>query len=335
MPKVSVIIPVYNVKDYIGECIESVMAQTLSEDMECILIDDRGSDNSMEIARKCIADYNGPINFRYIVRDSNGGLSAARNTGIRNATGEYVYFLDSDDIITPDCLRLLVERANEYPEAEIVCGDFQSIPQKDVHKALSLQGKNFPNSSFDKVWIRSIFLSIYPVTAWNKLIRTDFITSNHLFFREGILHEDNHWHAQAYHKVSGLAFVNKITYLYRMRPGSITTSEGVEERRLNNLSLIYSEMFAKQVKWDRPWTDWILDSVNILRYIGRKANNIKRSEEIIARLMPIAYKNKTAPLSLRILLRYYTCNCFIYRPRVFYKLYDIYWRHKRYHSCHR
>lgn len=326
MPKVSVIIPIYNVENYIRECIESVMNQTLSEGIECILVDDRGNDSSMEIARDCMAGYNGPIEFRCIVRESNGGLSAARNTGIRNAKGEYVYFLDSDDILTSECLALLVEKANLYPSADIVCGDFQTFPEKDVHKVLSLQGKNFPDSSFDKSWIRSVFLSTYPVTAWNKLIRKDFITSNNLYFREGILHEDNHWQAQAYHYVSGLAFVNTVTYLYRMRHGSITMGEGVEERKLKNLELIYSEMFAKIVKWDKPWTDWILNSLNTLRYVGHISSLEDRAQQIIDRLLPMVYKNHSASFPIRTLFKYHSLK-HIYSSRVFYKLYGIYWNH--------
>ncbi len=328
MHKVSVIIPVYNVEKYICECLESVMAQTLSTGIECILVDDRGNDASMEAARKCIAGYSGPIKFQLVVRAENGGLSAARNTGINNAKGEYVYFLDSDDIITPDCLNLLVERASEYPDAEIVCGDFQTFPQKDVHKLISLQGKNFPESSFDKSWIRSVFLSSFPVIACNKLIRTDFIRRNNLYFREGILHEDDHWHAQAYRHVSGLAFVNKVTYLYRMRPGSITMSDGVEERRLENMTLIFSEMFAKEVEWDKPWSDWILKSVGSLRYIGNKANIKEKAEHCVSQLLPTVYKNQSAPFILRLLFKYYFHNGVIFSSRLFYKLYAIYWKYK-------
>lgn len=329
MPKVSVIIPIYNVENYIRECIESVMNQTLSEGIECILVDDRGNDSSMEIARDCMAGYNGPIEFRCIVRDSNGGLSAARNTGIRNAGGKYVYFLDSDDILTSECLALLVEKANLYPSADIICGNFQTFPEKDVHKVLSLQGKNFPDSSFDKSWIRSVFLSTYPVTAWNKLIRKDFITSNNLYFREGILHEDNHWQAQAYHYVSGLAFVNTVTYLYRMRPGSITMSEGVEERRLANYKMIFIEMFAKKVKWDKPWSDYILKSCECITYIGTNVNNKNIVGEIVHDLLFIVCNNKSAPLLLRLLFKYYSSNSLIRSSRIFYKLYNIYWNYIR------
>ena len=95
--KVSIIIPIYNVAPYIKRCLQSVADQTY-KDIECILIDDCGSDNSINLAKEFIYDYKGNILFTILHHEENKGLSAARNTGLRYAKGEYVYFLDSDDI---------------------------------------------------------------------------------------------------------------------------------------------------------------------------------------------------------------------------------------------
>ena len=105
MTKVSIIIPVYNVEPYIEECLLSVSSQTMTEGVECIIVDDCGKDNSMSIAERFIEEYIGKISFSIIHHGSNRGLSAARNTGIKAAKGEYVYFLDSDDTITADCIQ--------------------------------------------------------------------------------------------------------------------------------------------------------------------------------------------------------------------------------------
>ena len=109
LPKISIIIPVYNVAEYITECVQSVMRQTYQGEIECILVDDCGSDGSIAIAEQLIAEYKGSISFRILHHDHNRGLSAARNTGLEASTGDYVYFLDSDDFIDANTIEVLYE----------------------------------------------------------------------------------------------------------------------------------------------------------------------------------------------------------------------------------
>lgn len=302
---VSIIIPVYNVESYIAECLTSVMQQTASCKMECVVVDDRGTDKSMIIARELIENYSGPIDFNIVVREKNGGLSAARNSGINVAKGKYIYLLDSDDLITADCIAVLMERAKVHPRAQIVCGDFQTFPQRDVHKYISLQGKNFPDFSDNQQWIRSVFLSKFPITSWNKLIKREFITTNGLYFREGILHEDNHWQAQAYHSVKAIAVVNKVTYLYRLREGSITMNPESVRKKLANLELIYQEMFSKEVAWDKPWAQWIRQSLLDLKFSYQKSNDKEIAISIFKSLTKSLAKNRKAPLAMRLIFRYW------------------------------
>lgn len=319
---VTVIIPVYNVELYVEECLKSVMAQQTTASMECIVVDDRGSDSSMDIVRNIIDDYSGPISFRIIEREKNGGLSAARNTGIRAASGRYIYLLDSDDIITPDCIESLKAVADRYPGVEIVTGDFQTFPEKDVHRDLSLQDKNFPEFSEDKAWIRSILLSVFPVTAWNKLISKDFIDRNNLYFKEGILHEDNHWHASAYHVISKIAFVEKVLYLYRMRPGSITLSSDAAEKRVRNMAIIYGEMFAKKVQWDQPWAKWAFQSLCLLKFSKTYNPDSEQTKKALKSSALALSKNSSCPLSMRMLFVYFTFPPKLFFARVLYGVFN-------------
>lgn len=325
---VSIIIPVYNVESYIAECLQSVISQSASCPIECILVDDRGSDGSMFIARQLISEYRGPIVFNIVKRERNGGLSAARNSGIRAARGKYIFLLDSDDLITPNCIKLLYDRANQYPEAQIITGNFQTFPEKDVHKPISLTGKNFPTFSNDKKWIRSVFLTSFPVTAWNKLIKRDFIEKNELYFREGIIHEDNHWVANAYHNVSCIAFVDRITYLYRMREGSITQNPNANSRRLENFNVIYTEMFSKQVKWDKPWAEWVLLSLDSLRYSSNYQTERLAALQYRRNLMKVIIKNPNAPMIMKLLMVYYNLPKHKGQNRIFYSLFNRYWRNR-------
>lgn len=102
---VSIIIPIYNVASYIEECLRSVMLQTYQGKMERLMVDDCGTDDSIAIAEKMIANYSGPIKFQIMHHEYNRGLSAARNIGTLQATGGYLYYLDSDDEITIDCIK--------------------------------------------------------------------------------------------------------------------------------------------------------------------------------------------------------------------------------------
>ena len=123
--KVSVIIPVYNVAPYVERCLTSVFQQTYG-DIEIIIVDDCATDNSMEIVHKVVTVYSGLFTIQIIRHACNQGLSEARNTGIKSAKGDYLYFLDSDDAITADCIHLLVAPLSEYPNLDFVIGNFFS-----------------------------------------------------------------------------------------------------------------------------------------------------------------------------------------------------------------
>jgi glycosyltransferase involved in cell wall biosynthesis len=110
MPKVSIIVPIYNVEQYLAKCLNSILAQTHT-DWECLLIDDCSPDNSALICKKfCDKDKR----FKYIKKPQNEGLGFARNTGLDNATGDYISFIDSDDYIQPNFYSTLIPYAQQY-----------------------------------------------------------------------------------------------------------------------------------------------------------------------------------------------------------------------------
>lgn len=109
LPVISIIIPLYNVAEYIEQCLQSVANQTYKGAIECIIVDDCGTDNSVQIVEDFIAHYQGSIQFRLLHHDYNRGLSAARNIGLDNANGDYIYFLDSDDWIDSNAIQNLYD----------------------------------------------------------------------------------------------------------------------------------------------------------------------------------------------------------------------------------
>lgn len=217
--KISIIIPVYNVEKYIGECLRSVMRQTYQGAIECILVDDCGTDKSIAVAEQLIADYHGPIEFRILHHEHNRGLSAARNTGTDVATGDYIYYLDSDDYISDDCLEVLAEPL-KLKEYDMVLGN------------LNIFGKPRPITFLPQeegaiIGNENIFSRFYAprmiyVMAWNKLVKASLFKQYDLSFLEGQLHEDELWTYKCCCAIQSLYVSKHITYYYRIRENSIT-----------------------------------------------------------------------------------------------------------------
>lgn len=220
-PIISIIVPTYNVAPYIRKCLESVASQTYNGHMECLIVDDCGQDNSIHIAEEFINGYKGPIDFRIIHREKNGGLSAARNTGICEAKGEYLYFLDSDDWIIPECIELMVECLRKYPEAEVVQAGAR-VEGKGF-KWMDFEKKKLPEYSYDQEWIKKAFCArtFLNMTAWNKLLKRSFVLDNNLFFEEGVIHEDEILNIQLAIYTTKLAICSRNTYVYFCRDSSI------------------------------------------------------------------------------------------------------------------
>lgn len=238
---ISIIVPIYNVQDYITECLESIAAQTCTDSVECILIDDCGDDGSMKLAREFVDHYKGDIHFRILSHEHNRGLSAARNTGLMEAVGRYVYFIDGDDSIFPHCLEYLMDVALKFPDAEMIAAGAKTSDKKNT-KYFTME-KPFPEYANNHQWIARTLLirggwKGIPVTAWNRLVRKDFLLQHHLFFLEGLIHEDELWNFMLAQKLGSIAFCKHDTYNYRLRMQSITTSyKSKDERALVSIPL--------------------------------------------------------------------------------------------------
>lgn len=222
--KVSIIIPVYNKEDYIERCICSVMNQTY-RCLEVILIDDCSPDGSMAVAKRVIAESENSkdLEFVFLKHEKNLGLSEARNTGIRAASGDYLFFLDSDDAFTPSCISLMMEQVRMHPDVELVQGYTVSVPDDIYYHTEELGRMGYWESNLLYVYEMNRMQN-FPITAWNKLLNRDFVVRNNLFFMKGIIHEDLHWMFYVARCVSRFAFIPETTYMRYYTPNSIMTS---------------------------------------------------------------------------------------------------------------
>ena len=238
---ISIIIPIYNVEQYIFDCLTSVVNQSHSDCLEVILVDDCGYDNSIHIAEEFIHNYKGNIIFNFIHHDKNRGLSEARNSGIRAAKGKYVFFLDSDDEIMSNCISSFVALLDKYPNVELIQGSYTKKPKYMKNTEYSI-----PHYTEDPIVIKKMMLNYYiiPVMAQNRLIKKDFLLQHNLFFRPGIIHEDNYWLFFLAKYVKKFGYCYEKTYFHRINPNSITQNR-VREKEYYSYKTIIEECSSK------------------------------------------------------------------------------------------
>lgn len=227
MITVSVIVPVYNTEKYLKECIKSVLSQTI-EDIELIIVDDGSTDASLSIAER-FAVRDGRIK---VIAAPHLRQGAARNMGLRNAAGEYVMFLDSDDILKEDAVRICYEKCSAEG-AEFATFDAEGFMDPDDPPL------NAPDDLFDRSKL-GIGNSLYDgVSFWKRFdrergvqygpvlhfVRREFIERNELFFAEGIYYEDNDWILRMYLAAEKMMYIPEKLYLRRYRKGSVMTEK--------------------------------------------------------------------------------------------------------------
>lgn len=237
--KISIIVPIYNVEKYIISCLQSVIAQTMNEGIECILVDDCGQDNSMELAESFVNEYTGNIRFVILHHNKNLGLSEARNTGMRAAQGDYIFFLDSDDEISKDCMEILYAHVLKHPSIDVVEGN--SI--KEVLNFLGFNGIYTENQCIIKSYLLTYHGKI--ICAQMRLIRRKFLEDYKLTFKKGIIHEDNMWTFFLAKIVKSIAFSFENVYYHRYNPNSITNNINIENECKAYRILI--ETFSKSI----------------------------------------------------------------------------------------
>lgn len=265
LPSVSIIIPIFNVEPYVKECLDSVIRQTYCGYMECIVIDECGADQSMAVVKKVIADYKGTISFKILYHDHNRGLSAARNTGLDAATGDYIYFLDSDDWISQDCIEKLVAKTLENPSVEIVQGSTKVLPES-IPFFLSKSYNVLNADTNDKARACFYRKHQFPVTAWNKLIKRSFIIQHHLRFKEGLIYEDGLWTFHLLKYLSNIYFVSDTTYYYRIRQSSLTRTIP-HEVSLHNHIANFREMLHNLTEGNEKEELLYLSGSPVLNYV--------------------------------------------------------------------
>lgn len=225
-PRVSVIVPVYNVEKYLTECLDSICNQTL-KDIEIICVDDGATDSSPSI----LAQYAKKDSRIHILHQENQGLSVARNTGAARACGRYLYFCDSDDYLEQDALEYLYEIADRY-DAQLIFFNHEPFGDGDVDQQRVREAKKYAFRwggcstvcTGAEMMLQMLRNGGWIVTAWGSMVQRNYFEKQQLQFPAGILYEDNFYTFHATLLADRVCYAPKILYHYRIRQGSIMTA---------------------------------------------------------------------------------------------------------------
>ncbi|MCR4827868.1 MAG: glycosyltransferase [Bacteroidales bacterium] len=222
MIKVSVILPVYGVADYIEKCTASLLEQTLQE-MEFLFVDDHGPDNSIELVQKMIADHPRRDQFHFLRPEHNLGAGMARNYAIPHAQGEYIAFVDSDDWVEPTMFESLYEQALRYDGADLcycqMLKDYAGKQPSEVMKNPEIVSGKLSKAT------KSYFLTHYVSMFSTYIYRREFVVQHSIAFPESRSADDSFFITSALVFATSMAHVDKPFYHYMIRPGSVTTTK--------------------------------------------------------------------------------------------------------------
>ncbi len=216
--KFSVIVPVYNVKDYLSKCVESILNQDVT-DYELLLVDDGSTDESGVLCDK-ICEKHPEKNIR-VIHQENMGLGGARNTGIAAAQGEYLFFVDSDDSITEDALQKSSDYLEEHPDTDILVFDNLKVDEQGnvIYTNKTLQATTAYASIFED---KKLLLTDH--SSCNKIIRKTLFTENDIYFPKRLWFEDLATIIRLYPHAKKIGYIPEAFYLYLQREGSIMNS---------------------------------------------------------------------------------------------------------------
>jgi len=219
---VSIVIPIYNVENYIDECLNSVISQSY-KDIEILCINDCTTDSSIERVKEYMKTDNRIV---LIENEKNCGLSYTRNVGLKNAKGEFIWFVDSDDMIAENAVEKLVLFA-EQRNVDVVYFNFTMKKEidDDYHYTYCTSGDYDDVSSAPAFMNRMFINKEQRAPACIQFWRTDVLRGNSIFFEEGILHEDEIFSYESLLKANKVGFINAGLYIYRRHAGTITTEE--------------------------------------------------------------------------------------------------------------
>lgn len=256
-PKISLIIAMYNIRDYIGECITSCLNQknvSLS-DYEIIIVNDGSTDDSADIAFRLIRDCK---NAR-LINKQNGGLSDARNFGLEHALGDYIWYIDGDDIIIDTAVSTLINATKTNAQVYII--DYLELYPDGTKKRIKFSSSRLPDGIFNgHKLLEEGKIPFPPLMAWLQIQNRNFIIDNELLFLKDARSEDIEYTAKLFSVANKVCHINVALYSYRQnRSGSIINALKNDTKWIKNLLNIY--LSVSDYFYDKKISDKYSDKI--------------------------------------------------------------------------
>lgn len=266
--ELSIIIPVYNVEDYLSQCLDSVYQIDENIQYEVILVNDGSTDASESIIASYAARY---AEKTRVVHQHNQGLSAARNSGMLVAKGDYLLFVDSDDVVEADKIRLLLRGAQEEG-VEIALGEYYYLVDEECSTSKSIERRlSHPKLQEKMSGLEMADYLLEPLTnnvrveAWANLYKHSFLKEQNLYFLDGLLHEDVLFTFTAFMKARLVKYYPYVFYLYRSRANSIMANS---LDRINGLNKLYIIETLLEYEKHHQIQSKALESCLLTQYFG-------------------------------------------------------------------
>lgn len=277
--KVSVIIPVYNVEEYLRQCLDSIVNQTLKE-IEIICVNDGSTDNSHQI----LTEYAQKDKRIIIINKENEGLGAARNTGMAYATGEYIGFVDSDDWVKLEAYEKFYKNAKTQNSDMVMCPIhvYDDITGKlkydNPYFTLECLNEEFDNCIFNHLKTKNFLFKI-SVTSPNKIYKREFLNEINAKFPERLIFEDNPFFYETYLKARNVSLIRDFLYFYRInRKDSIILKSDKSYFDLIKIHELCKQIFVETGNFDQYKVDLLDYTINNLFYRCTQINEIYKEE---------------------------------------------------------
>lgn len=240
----SIIVPVFKVQDFLDDCVRSIVNQ-MTDNIELILVDDGSPDDCPQICDRWASMYNSIM----VIHKVNGGLSDARNVGIKSAKGLYVWFVDSDDWIGETAIHDILSSIKHCDYVDLIA--MQLVEVKSGKQQIYGHYPEFPENTMI-ITNQQYVENNYPVLpSVRYVIKRNILKESKLYFIKGVLHEDIPFCHMLIYKAKKISFLKKPTYFYRIREGSITTAPKIE----SCYSLVKNYKSIKQFSVENEITD--------------------------------------------------------------------------------
>lgn len=280
-PLISIILAIYNVEDYLEDCLSTIVNQTIGvEKLEVILVNDGSTDSSPDIIQKYVRKY---TNFKAIHHTTpSGGCGGPRNDGIKVATGEYIIFADPDDLFFEDACESLVNIAEQYHN-DIVVGTFEQFTTKKTwqnrvyRETLTSPKYHFSISDYP-------YLLQAPFNMMAKLFRTSFIRANQLTFFDGCISEDSAFTTRAFFLTDKLSFIPIKVFKYRIREdeSQLSLSQKISRKYFSDYATVRMDLYRTYQEFNTVPYDEIRYPTDLSIFVMQleKTNHLSTEEKI-------------------------------------------------------